>query len=66
MRFISTLNVVVLYLALGSTVQADPEFFGESETLPALGPRIGKSLPYNLPVEMVNKTQRSSISNSLE
>ncbi len=65
MRFISTLNVVVLYLALGSTVQADPEFFGESETLPASGPQIGKRLPYDLSVWLVN-TPHQSFANTLD
>ena len=67
MRWIPTLSAAVLCLSLSATAQAEdkPEFFGESD-LPASGPKIGKRLPYSLPVELVNNTRRSGVSSSLE
>ena len=64
MRLIPMLSAAVLCLSLSSTVQAGdkPQFFGESETLPASGPKIGKRLPYSLPVELVYNPRRGGVS----
>ena len=66
MRLIPTLSAAVMCLSLGSTVQAadKPEFFGEA--LPASGPKIGKRLPYSLPVELVNNPRYWGVSITLE
>ena len=68
MRLIPTLSAVALCLSLGSTAfvsAGEPEFFGESETLPASGPQIGKRLPYDLSVWLVN-TPHQSVANTLD
>ena len=52
-------------IALTCVAADKPEFFGESD-LPTSGPKIGKKLPYILPVEMVNNPRMSGLSTSLE
>ena len=63
MRLIRTLSAVML-CSLSAMAADKPEFFGEA--LPASGPKIGKRLPYSLPVELVNNTRRAGVSSSLE
>lgn len=53
-----------ILIAITCVAADKPEFFGEA--LPASGPKIGKRLPYSLPVWLVNNTRRSGVSSSLE
>ena len=53
-----------LLVAITCVAADKPEFFGEA--LPASGPKIGKRLPYSLPVELVNNPRYWGVSITLE
>jgi len=59
MKSIAGVLAVVLFAGADQ-----PEFFGQRDKLPAFGPKIGKSLPYVLPVDVLNS--RHGISRTLE
>ena len=53
-----------ILIAITCAAADKPEFFGEA--LPASGPKIGKRLPYTLPVELVNNPRYWGVSITLE
>jgi len=57
MKPIAAVLAVVLFAAA-----EEPEFFGQQETPPKFGPKIGKSLPYVLPVHHLPDSSYGGIS----